>query len=283
MKKEDIEKIMDTSYQYLKEKAPNLALIDMCDITCKIWDDIDKINEDLKKEYFVIDIHQLNRFTQTGNMLFTTKNGLDIEWVYSPFLYKLESGSTLPHWKLPQEQEEMLEYFFEESTSIEPDDSLPLLDYGQKDRDMTSWMLDHLDAIRDVVDFEIKDVKTGETISDPEGFPEGFPEVIDVDIYGRDSNGDLVIITGDRCESTHRGLIWLISTAILVDAKKAIFVANEIHTNHQIIVKWLNEYFSSRIEFFLVEAKRTIINEDIPVATSFELIESPETGWMDND
>jgi len=177
MKKEEVEKVMDTCYPYLKEKAPNLTLIDMYDISCKIWDDIHKINEDLKKEYFVINIHQLNRFKQTGNMLFTTKNGLEMQWTYSPFLFKLESGSTLPHWNLPQEQEEELEYFFEDiaegvPTDIQPDDSLPLLDYGQKDKDMVGWMLENLDAIRDVVGFEITDVKTGETISDPEGFPE---------------------------------------------------------------------------------------------------------------
>jgi len=108
MKKEDIEKIMDLSYPYLKEKAKNLTLVDMYKISCKIWDDTNKINEDLEKEYFVIDSYKLNRFTQTGNMLFTTKNGLDIEWVYSPFKYKLESGSTLPYWNLPLEEEDLL-------------------------------------------------------------------------------------------------------------------------------------------------------------------------------
>jgi hypothetical protein len=283
MKKEDIEKIVNMSYPYLKEKARNLSLIDMYDVSCNVWNDIKNIKEEAEKEYFVINSYELKRFKQKGNMWFTTKEGLEIEWMYSPYFYRLESGGSLPYCNLPKEKKEELTSFFEanvegQPTALQLDVSLSLLDKRQKDVDMTGWILHHLDALRDVVDFEIRDVKTAETIKELVDFLED----IDVDIFGRDSNGNILLITGDRHQSTHWGLIRLISTAIMIDAKKAIYVANEIQTYHQIIIKWLNEYFSHRIGFYLVEAKRIVTNKQIPVATCFELIESPSNGWINH-
>jgi len=280
MRKEDIERVMDLVYPFLKEKANDLSLIDLCDITSKVWANIVNVKEDMAKEYFIINRNQLMRFQHTGHMWFTTKDGLVIEWLYDAFQYLLESGSCLNYQNLPIEQMKELETLFDEDNDmLDINYHAGLVKNYQCDYNTVGWILDHLDAINDVLGFDLKDIETNKEITETLGFYES----VHLDICAKDSSGNPIIITGERYESSSYSLIEWLSKAIITDAKKAIYIANEIKTEHQIIVKWLNEYFSKRISFYLIEASRITINKEIEVAISFKLIESPSTGWSDFD
>jgi len=229
-----------------------------------------------EKESFVLDRYQLRQFIQQGCHRFVCKDGQEIEVLYHPYAYRLESGVAMPSEDTSKKDEYSIEHFFDYPKRKEW--TMPLLEPGAKDKEMIKWMIDHLTAIEDVVGFPLQNVKVKEEIDDTIGF---FDKVI-VDIYAEDLCREKVVISGDYKRSSNHTLVCLLCTAILIEAKKIIWVANEIKDDHQIIVKWLNEYFSKRVSIYLVEAKAIPLNDKKEAISQFRLVESPTSGWMNH-
>lgn len=229
-----------------------------------------------EKESFVLDRFQLRQFISQGCHRFVCKDGQEIEVRYHPYAYRLESGVALSSEEESKEAEYSLEHFFDYPKKKEK--SLPLLEPGQRDQEMITWMVDHLAAIEDVVGFPLQNVKVKEEIKETIGF---FEKVI-IDIYAEDINREKIVMSGDRRISRDTTLVCLLCSAILIEAKKIIWVANEIKEDHQIIVKWFNEYFSKRINFYLVEAKCVPLEDEKEVMCQFRLVESPTSGWINH-
>lgn len=229
-----------------------------------------------EKESFVLDRYQLRQFIQQGCHRFVCKDGQEIEVLYHPYAYRLESGVMMPSEDESKEDDYSLEHFFDYPKKKEK--SLPLLELGQHDQEMIKWMIDHLTAIEDVVGFPFQNVKVKEEINETIGF---FDKVI-IDIFAEDISREKIVMSGDRKISRNNTLICLLCSAILIEAKKIIWVANEIKEDHQIIVKWLNEYFSKRINIYLVEAKCISLNDMKEAINQFRLVESPTSGWMNH-
>lgn len=230
----------------------------------------------IEKESFVLDRFQLRQFIEEGCHRFVCKDGQEIEVLYHPYAYQLESGVALSSEDKSKNDEYSLEHFFECPKKQEK--SLPLLEPGQPDQEIINWMVDHLAAIEDVVGFPFQNVKVKEEIKETIGF---FDKVI-IDIYAEDINREKIVMSGDRRISRDNTLVCLLCSAILIEAKKIIWVANEIKDDHQIIVKWFNEYFSKRINIYLVEAKCVPLEDEKYGMCQFRLVESPTSGWINH-
>ncbi len=229
-----------------------------------------------QKESFVLDRYQLRQFIQQGCHRFVCKDGQEIELLYHPYAYRLESGVTMPSEDESKKDEYSLEHFFDYPKRKEW--TIPLLEPGARDQEIIKWMIDHLTAIQDVVGFPLQNVKVKEEINETIGF---FGKVI-IDISAEDINREKIVMSGDRKISRDNTLICLLCSAILIEAKKIIWVANEIKEDHQIIVKWLNEYFSKRINIYLVEAKSVSLDDEKYGMCQFRLVESPTSGWINH-
>jgi len=229
-----------------------------------------------EKESFVLDRYQLREFIQHGCHRFVCKDGQEIEVLYHPNAYRLESGVAMSSEDESKKDEYSLEHFFDYPKRKEW--TIPLLEPGARDQEIIKWMIDHLAAIEDVVGFPFQNVKAKEEISETIGF---FDKVI-VDIYAEDINREKIVMSGDKKTSRDNTLVCLLCSAILIEATKIIWVANEIKEDHQIIVKWFNEYFSKRINFYLVEAKCVPLEDGKEVMCQFRLVESPTSGWINH-
>ena len=227
-------------------------------------------------ESFVLDRFQLDQFIEKGCHRFVCKNGQEIEVQYRPYAYRLESGVTMPSEDESKEDDYSLEHFFEHPKTKEK--LLPLLEPGKPEQEITTWMVDHLTAIQDVVGFPFQNVKVKEEIKETIGF---FDNVI-IDIYAEDINREKIVMSGDRKTSKNSTLVYLLSAAILIEATNIIWIANEIKEDHQIIVKWFNEYFSKRIKMYLVEAKCVSLENQQNGMCQFRLVESPTNGWINH-
>jgi len=231
---------------------------------------------DRKNESFVLDRYQLREFIKTGCHRFVCKDGQEIEVMYHPYAYRLESGVAMPSEDETKQDDYSLEQFFDYPKKEEK--SLPLLGPGQHDKEIIKWMIDHLSAIEDVVGFSLQNVKVKEEIKETIGF---FDHVM-IDIYAEDINREKIVMSGDRKMSTNNTLVYLLYSAILIEATKIIWVVNHIVVEHQIIVKWLNEYFSKRIKIYLVEAKCVPLENQQNSMCQFRLVESPTNGWINH-
>ena len=99
MKKEDVEKIMDLSFLLGRNKyASDVSLVDIYDLSCKIWEEIQKEPEENYEdlvEYFLLDKYQLQRLEFSGNLRIDVDGDHKIELLYKPYAFKLESGEIL--------------------------------------------------------------------------------------------------------------------------------------------------------------------------------------------
>jgi hypothetical protein len=229
-----------------------------------------------KRESFVLDRFQLREFIKQGHKRFVCYDGKEIEILFHPCAYQLESGVSMPSEDTTKEDEYALQHFFDYPRKKEK--SLPLIEVGLLDDEMTKWMIDHLNTIEDVIGFPLQNVKVKEEARKRWGF---YNHVI-TDIYAEDIYREKVVMSGDRNTSKNSTLVALLSSAILTEATKMIWVANEIMEDHQIIVKWLNEYFSKRINIYLVEAKCVPLEHKRSSTCQFRLVESPSNGWINH-
>ena len=266
MKKEDVEKIMDTSYPYLKEKAPNLTLIDMVDIASKTWVDLQnepkKDYEDIV-EYILIDRDQWSEFKYSRSLPIDI-DGHKLEFMYKPNAFRLESGEIVDCDTDPDEGEELPDHFFDFECPEK-------LDSVELELNIIPWIVDNIKQIQDVVRFDIKNLQRNKQ----------FENHHRVELYAEDSFGNGIVFYGDSEESTDETLSWILFKAIVSASQKVVWVANDVQNIHACIINWLNENHVGGMMFYLIEAKRIAISNNKTAATGFRLVEGPDTGQMD--
>jgi len=284
MKKEEIEKVMDLSYPYLKKKAKDLSLIDMYDIASKTWTDLQnepKENYDDQVEYHLLDKIQFDRLKHSKSLRLNVGGDHKIELMYMPYGFVLESGMLYDVMN-DTEENKIIDTFFndecpetdtisEKTCDVNEDncDPRPLLDETDSDSQIIPWIFEHISQIQDVVGFDIKNVEKNKRVGN----------VVSVDLFGEDNEGKGIVFYGDRNKSTDETLQWLMFKTITSYSEKAIWIANDVQEEHSTIVKWLNDYHRESIQFYLIEAKRIANSNDETLITTFRLVESPATGW----
>lgn len=271
MKKEDIEKILDLSYKLGRSKfGKDVSLIDMYDLACKVWAEIEHEPIEPDNTYIILNKYQLEKFEQHGEFYITMDDDHEITLLYAPHAYQLESGKILDHWDLNKNEEHELDFFFNKSVEIRKPIEKSLLSYEAPCSDIINWIVNHIKSIENVVGFDIKNVDVKKEVDN-----------VVIDVYGEDNNGNPIVIDGDGESTSNLTLCELLIKSILIDAKKVIWVANRVEDHHAMIIKWLNEYYSKRISFYLIEAKYLTVGKEHNLATTFRLVESPVTGWRD--
>jgi len=280
MKKEDIEKLMDLSFLLGREKyARDVSLVDIYDISCKIWDEIQKEpkeNYDDVVEYILFDRYQWEEFKYSGNLRIDIDSDHKIEFMYKPYAFRLESGEIVDSDTNLDEDEGIPEGFFdydysEKSNDCEGNDpSIPLIN-SELDSKIITWIVEHIKEIQEVLGFDIHYLEKNKILENHHH----------IDLYGEDNFGNSIVFYGDNEESTDKTLQLLLFDAITSDSQKAIWVANEVQEEHACIINWLNENHVGDIRFYLIEAKRITTLNNKTAATAFRLVESPETGWRD--
>lgn len=286
MKREDIERILDMSFQLGREKyAKDVSSVDIYDLSCKIWGEIQNAPEENYEdqiEYHLLDKFQFDRLKHSKSLRLNVGGERKIELLYMPYGFVLESGMLYDVMNDTEENKIFDDSFHKKcpETHTIPEktcddecncDSRPLLDETDSDSKIITWIFDHISQIQDVVGFDIKNVEKNKCVGN----------VVSVDLYGEDNEGKGIVFYADRSESTDQTLQWLMFKAITSYSEKAIWVANDVQEEHSTIVKWLNDIHRESIQFYLIEAKRMVTSKKNTLATSFRLVESPATGWRD--
>lgn len=265
MKKEDIEKIMDLSFLLGREKyAKDVSLVDIYDMSCRIWEELQKEPKANIVEYILLDRDQWELFKYSRSLPIDIDSDHKIEFIYKPNAFRLESGEIIDSDTDPDEGEGLPDNFFdfecpEKLNSVE-------LDFN-----VIPWIVEHIKEIQDVLGFDIKNLDRNKTLENNHR----------VELYAEDSFGNGIVFYGDSEESTDGTLGWLLFKAIVSASQKVIWIANDVQNIHACIINWLNENHVGGMMFYLIEAKKIVTVNNKDVATVFRLVESPETSWGD--
>lgn len=147
-------------------------------------------------------------------------------------------------------------------TKIEKITRLPLRDIWKDEaRDFTTWLEENIDALNDVLDFEVQNVSREQSTGN-----------FNVDLLGEDSSGGTVVIENQLGKSDHDHLGKVITYLSSFDATKAIWIASDARPEHIKAVTWLNE--ARGTEFYFLKLEAIKIGDSNP-APLFTLIVGP--------
>ena len=109
--------------------------------------------------------------------------------------------------------------------------------------DFTPWLFENIDFLNDVLEFDI--IPDNTEVKQIDGYK--------VDIIGVDEENNRVIIENQYNKTDHKHLGQLLIYAVTLEAKKIIWLSEEIRQGHIDTVEWLNEQTDK--EFYLTEIK----------------------------
>lgn len=129
--------------------------------------------------------------------------------------------------------------------------------------DFTTWLSQNIEALNEVIDFEILNVETEKSTG-----------TFSVDIIGEDSAGNMIIIENQLEKSDHDHLGKLITYLAAFDAKVAIWIVATARQEHIQAVSWLNENKES--SFYLIQVEGIKIGDSLPAPLFTTIVEPSE-------
>ncbi|MGC9347882.1 MAG: DUF4268 domain-containing protein [Anaerolineae bacterium] len=133
--------------------------------------------------------------------------------------------------------------------------------WKQEAYDFTPWLQDNIEILNEVLDLGLGSAEREQPIGS-----------FSVDLVAEDESGGTVVIENQLARSDHDHLGKLITYAVALDAKTAIWIVADPRPEHIGAVNWLNE--SSAVGFYLVKLEAIRIGESEP-APLLTLITGP--------
>lgn len=133
--------------------------------------------------------------------------------------------------------------------------------------DFSSWLQSHIDVLDDVVGLGLTNAQ-----------PEQSAGTFRVDLVSEDMNGNKVIIENQLEKSNHDHLGKLLTYAVAMDARAAIWIVSDPRPEHVAAIAWLND--SSSGTFYLIKVEAVKIGAS-PPAPLFTLIVGPSPDSQD--
>ena len=133
--------------------------------------------------------------------------------------------------------------------------------------DFSSWLQNHIDVLDDVVGLGLTNAQ-----------PEQSAGTFRVDLVSEDMNGNKVIIENQLEKSNHDHLGKLLTYAVAMDARAAIWIVSDPRPEHVAAIAWLND--SSSGTFYLIKVEAVKIGAS-PPAPLFTLIVGPSPDSQD--
>ena len=123
-------------------------------------------------------------------------------------------------------------------------------------RDFTPWLQNNIEVLNEILDFEINTAEREQPIGS-----------FSVDLIAEDSSGNPVVIENQFGKSDHDHLGKLLTYLTTIDAKTAIWIAEDPRPEHINTITWLNESSSASFYFIKVEAVQIGDSEPAPLFT----------------
>lgn len=128
-------------------------------------------------------------------------------------------------------------------------------------RNFTPWLQDNIEVLNEILDFELNSAEREQPIG-----------TFSVDLIAEDNSGNPVVIENQFGKSDHDHLGKLLTYLTFLDAKTAIWIAEDPRPEHINTITWLNE--SSSASFYLIKVEAVKIFDSAP-APLFTLIVGP--------
>lgn len=123
-------------------------------------------------------------------------------------------------------------------------------------RDFTTWLLDNIDVVSDVIDVPLQDPKREQAAGD-----------FHIDLVAEDDDGNVIIIENQLEKSNHEHLGKVITYVASLAAKSAVWVVSDPRPEHIKAVTWLNESRLANFYLLKVEAIKIGNSEPAPLLT----------------
>lgn len=133
--------------------------------------------------------------------------------------------------------------------------------WKHEEYDFSTWLQNNIDALSKALDISILSVEREKMVGS-----------FQVDLVGKDSDGNLVIIENQLEQTNHDHLGKLLTYLTNLGAKTAVWITSDPRPEHIKAIAWLNE--ETPINFYLVSIAAYKIGDSIP-APLFTVIVSP--------
>ena len=130
-----------------------------------------------------------------------------------------------------------------------------------EDREFTPWLQENIEVLNEILDFKLNSAEREQPIG-----------TFSVDLIAEDNSGNPVIIENQFGKTDHDHLGKLLTYLTFIDAKTAIWIAEDPRPEHINTITWLNE--SSSASFYLIKVEAVKILDSAP-APLFTLIVGP--------
>lgn len=128
-------------------------------------------------------------------------------------------------------------------------------------RNFTPWLQDNIEVLNDILDIQLNTAEREKQMGS-----------FSVDLIAEDNSGNPVVIENQFGKSDHDHLGKLLTYLTFIDAKTAIWIAEDPRPEHINTITWLNE--SSSASFYLIKVEAVKILDSAP-APLFTLIVGP--------
>jgi Domain of unknown function (DUF4268) len=123
-------------------------------------------------------------------------------------------------------------------------------------RDFTTWLLENIDVLSDIIDVQLQDPKREHAAGD-----------FHIDLVAKDDDGNLVVIENQLEKSNHDHLGKVITYIASLAAKSAVWIVSDPRPEHITAVTWLNESRLANFYLLKIEAIRIGNSDPAPLLT----------------
>jgi hypothetical protein len=123
-------------------------------------------------------------------------------------------------------------------------------------RDFTPWLQNNIEILNEILDFKLNTAEREQQMGN-----------FSVDLIAEDSSGNPVVIENQFGKSDHDHLGKLLTYLTTIDAKTAIWIAEDPRPEHINTITWLNESSSASFYFTKVEAVKILDSAPAPLFT----------------
>ncbi len=135
--------------------------------------------------------------------------------------------------------------------------------WGHEARDLTPWLLQHLDLLGDALGIGIEPIEREKRVGS-----------FSLDILGRADDERYVIVENQLEPTNHGHLGQLLVYASGLDAAVVIWLTPSFRDEHRAALDWLNERTNDKVQFFGVELGVVRIDGSAPAPT-FRVVAQP--------
>lgn len=138
--------------------------------------------------------------------------------------------------------------------------------WPHESRDFTQWLAKNVNYLCDEIELDLSVLAVEKKLDDSR---------YTIDILAQDDDGRDVIIENQIEESNHKHLGQVLTYAVNMSAKIAIWITSEPRTEHIEVVNWLNKFTDK--DFYLVQLEVYKIGDSDPAPVFSVICEPSET------